>query len=189
MDWRSIGDLLSAGEAHYDGLQNIIVWVKSNGGGMGSLYRSQHELVALFRHGKRPHKNNVALGANGRNRTNVWQYPGANSAGCRADLKLHPTVKNLDMITEAIRDASDRGDLVLDGFAGSGTLLLAAERAGRRARLIELDPYYCDLIVERARGVGLQGHLERSGEDFQQASVDRRAGAGPGADAGMGRLQ
>jgi DNA modification methylase len=175
MDWRSIGDLLAVGEAHYEALQNIIVWVKSNGGGMGSLYRSQHELVALFKHGKRPHKNNVALGANGRNRTNVWQYPGANSAGQRADLKLHPTVKNLDMITEAIRDASDRGDLVLDGFAGSGTLLLAAEQASRRARLIELDPYYCDLIIMRAQQIGLEARLEGSGATYRQVIVERSA--------------
>lgn len=141
---------------------------------MGSLYRSQHELVALFKHGKRPHKNNVALGANGRNRTNVWQYPGANGAGRRGDLKLHPTVKNLDMITEAIRDASDRGDIVLDGFAGSGTLLLAAEQASRRARLIELDPYYCDLIISRARDAGLDSTLVTTGECYSDVVVRRR---------------
>ncbi len=175
MDWRSIGDLLTAGEAYYDGLQNIVVWVKSNGGGMGSLYRSQHELVCLFKHGKRPHKNNVALGVNGRNRTNVWQFPGANSAGQRVNLKLHPTVKNIDMITEALRDASDRGDVVLDGFAGSGTLLLSAQQAGRRARLIELDPYYCDLIISRANDIDLVATLEASDESFLQVATRRTA--------------
>ena len=177
MDWRSIGDLLSAGEAHYDGLLNIIVWMKSNGGGMGSLYRSQHEMVALFKSGKRSHKNNVELGANGRNRTNVWQYPGANSPSQRENLKAHPTVKNLEMITEAIRDASDRGDIVLDCFAGSGTSLLAAAETGRRARLVELDEYYCDLIIMRAREAGLQASLESNGQGFEEVATSRRIGA------------
>ena len=149
--------------------------MKTNGGGMGSLYRSQHELVALFKHGKRPHKNNVALGANGRNRTNVWQYPGANSAGRRGDLKLHPTVKNLDMITEAIRDASDIGDLVMDPFGGSGTLLLAAERSGRRARLMELDPHYCDLILSRAQAVGLAVQRQETGQAYNEVASLRSA--------------
>jgi DNA modification methylase len=177
MDWRSIGDLLSAGEAHYDALINIIVWMKSNGGGMGTLYRSQHELFALFKRGKRPHKNKVELGANGRNRTNVWQYPGANSADQRADLRLHPTVKNLEMITEAVRDASDRGDIVLDCFAGSGTVLLAAAEAGRRARLVELDEYYCDLIIKRAGEIGLEAVLGSTGQCFEEVAHCRRIGA------------
>ncbi|MCW3797188.1 DNA methyltransferase [Sphingomonas sp. BN140010] len=174
MDWRSIGDLLQAGEGHYDGLQNVIVWMKTNGGGMGSFYRSQHELVTLFKKGKRAHKNNVALGVNGRNRTNVWQFPGANSSSRRADLKLHPTVKNADMIAEAIRDASDRGDLVMDGFAGSGTLLIAAEQTGRRARMVELDPYYCDLILTRAAHVGLFVSLESTGQSPSEVAAERQ---------------
>lgn len=178
MDWRSIGDLLTAGEAHYDALLNVIVWMKSNGGGMGSLYRSQHELIALFKHGRRSHKNNVELGANGRNRTNVWQYPGANGAGQRTDLKLHPTVKNLDMITDAIRDASDRGDVILDAFGGSGTTLLAAHRCGRRARIVELDPYYCDLIISRAAGVGLQTVLASTGQIYADISASREGNSG-----------
>lgn len=177
MDWRSISDLLAAGEAHYEALLNIIVWVKSNGAGMGSLYRSHHELVALFKHGKRPHKNNISLGANGRDRTNVWQYPGANSPGGRADLALHPTVKNLDMITEALKDASDHGDLVLDPFTGSGTTLVAAERSGRRARLMELDPHYCDLIVTRAQAVGLQARLQSTGQSYEEVAASRRTEA------------
>ena len=175
MDWRSIGDLLAAGEAHYDALLNIVVWMKTNGGGMGSLYRSQHELVALFKHGRRPHKNNVALGAHGRNRTNVWQYPGANSAARRSDLKLHPTVKNVDMITEAIRDASDLADIVLDPFGGSGTLLLAAEQAGRRARVMELDPHYCDLIISRSNDIGLKAVLHKTGEAFEKVAETRHS--------------
>jgi DNA modification methylase len=187
MDWRSIGDLLGAGEANYDGLHNLIVWVKTNGGGMGSHYRSQHELVALFKRGKRPHKNNVALGVNGRNRTNVWQYPGANT-GRRDDLKLHPTVKNLDMITEAIRDASDRGDLVLDGFAGSGTLLIAAQASGRRARLVELDPFYCDLIVARAHQIGLDATLESTGAPYHQVAAERTASLCPEEPVSTGAI-
>lgn len=175
IDWRSIADLLAAGEAHYDALLNVIIWVKSNGGGMGSFYRSQHELVALFKRGKRAHTNNVALGANGRNRTNVWQYPGANSAERRADLALHPTVKNLEMITEAIRDASECADLVLDPFAGSGTTLLAAERSGRRARLIELDPHYCDLVVTRAQTADLGATLLGTGQPYGEVAECRLA--------------
>lgn len=173
MDWRSIGDLLSVGEAHYDALLNIIVWMKTNGGGMGNLYRSQREFVALFKHGKRAHKNNVELGANGRNRTNVWQYPGANSAARRGDLKLHPTVKNPDMITEAIRDASDPQDIILDPFCGSGTLLLAAEQSGRRARVMELDPYYCDLIILRAQERGLRCELQATGRTWAEEGTAR----------------
>lgn len=176
MDWRSIADLVNVGEAHFETLLNIIVWVKSNAG-LGSLYRSQHELVALFKHGKRAHKNNVQLGANGRYRTNVWNYAGANSFGPERAQNLadHPTVKNLEMITEAIRDASDQADLVLDPFAGSGTTLLATERCGREARLIELDEQYCDGIVRRAANCGLGAKLFSTGETFDQLKVRREA--------------
>ncbi len=174
MDWRSIGDLLDAGEAHYDALLNIIVWVKANGG-MGTLYRSQHELVALFKRGRRAHKNNVELGANGRYRTNVWEFAGASGfgRGRKQEVADHPTVKNLEMITEAIRDASDQGDLVLDPFAGSGTSLIAAEHARREARLIELDEYYCDVIVKRAAQAGLSSRLSPTGEIFNEVEIRR----------------
>jgi len=167
MDWRSIGDLLDAGEQHFSSLLNIIVWVKSNGG-MGALYRSQHELVALFKNGDGPHKNNVALGANGRYRTNVWTYAGMNSFGKDRDedLSVHPTVKNCDMISDAIRDVTDPHDIVLDPFGGSGTTLVAAERTGRRARLIELDPHYCDCILRRAQAAGLEPKLLPDGISF-----------------------
>ncbi len=156
MDWRSIADLVAAGETHYSELLNIIVWVKSNGG-MGALYRSQHELVALFKNGKRAHNNNVALGANGRYRTNVWNYPGMTSFGKDRDEELayHPTVKNLDMIADAMRDVSHKRDIVLDPFGGSGTTLMAAQQTGRCARLMELDPHYCDCILKRAQTAGL----------------------------------
>lgn len=179
IDWRSIGDLLTAGEEAYDQLLNIIVWSKHQAG-MGALYRSQHELVALFKHGRRPHKNNVALGANGRHRTNVWEYPSANS-GPRvkaAELTAHPTVKNLDMIAEAIRDVSDPNDIVLDAFGGSGTTLVAAELCSRRARLLELDELYCDLIIRRAQAAGLEARLGRDGPTFSEVvSTRNQAGA------------
>lgn len=175
MDWRSIGALLAAGEAAYDELLNIIVWVKKNGG-MGALYRSRHEMVALFKYGKRAHKNNVALGANGRYRTNVWEYAGANGAGRggKSDLAMHPTVKNLEMIIEAIRDVSDAGDIVLDPFGGSGTTLIAAERCGRKSRLIELDAHYCDLILRRAAAEGLDVCLVPDGRGYADIMADRR---------------
>ena len=138
MDWRSVADLITAGEQSYDELLNIIVWMKDNAG-MGSLYRSRHELVALFKRGRRAHVNNVALGKNGRYRTNVWQYAGANTSGSNSNksLLLHPTVKNTRMIADAIKDVTDSGAIVLDAFGGSGTTLLAADGCRRTARLIE----------------------------------------------------
>lgn len=174
MDWRSIGDLLAAGEETYDQLLNIIVWAKKRAG-MGALYRSHHELVALFKHGKRPHKNNVALGANGRHRTNVWEYDGSGSGprGKAAELTAHPTVKNLEMIADAIRDVSDPGDIVLDAFGGSGTTLIAAERCRRKARLLELDEHYCDLIIRRAQSEGLEARLGSGGPGFPEIAAER----------------
>lgn len=174
MDWRSIADLITAGEHVYDELLNLIVWVKNNGG-MGSLYRSRHELVALFKNGKRPHVNRVELGSNGRYRTNVWEYPGVNSFGgdSREALKLHPTVKNSRMIADAIKDVTDHGDIVLDPFAGSGTTLIAAQRSGRIARLVEIDPLYCDTIVSRAEAEGVAAVLDSSGETFSAVQSRR----------------
>ena len=150
MDWRHLPELLSAGQAVYDDWLNLCVWAKSNAG-MGSLYRSQHELVAVYKKGKRPHVNNVELGANGRHRSNLWTYAGANTfkAGRAEELGWHPTVKPLDLICDILRDASDPGEIVLDGFGGSGTTLIAAAHSGRTARLIELDPLYCDVILRR----------------------------------------
>ena len=173
-DWRIIQQVLEVGAGHYDELLNVAVWNKTNGG-MGSFYRSQHELIAIFRKGRRRHVNNVELGANGRYRTNVWTYAGANSFGAKRDeaLALHPTVKPSAMIADAIMDASHRGDLVLDPFGGSGTTLLACEAAQRRARLIELDPLYVDVILRRSIGAGMTPRLASSGATFNQVSAER----------------
>jgi len=150
MDWRHLGHLLSAASGSYSEFKNLCVWVKSNGG-MGSLYRSQHELVAVFKVGSGKHINNVELGRHGRSRTNVWQYPGMNSfqAGRDDALQMHPTVKPIALVADAIYDCSERGGLILDPFAGSGTTILAAERTGRRARAIELDPRYVEVSLRR----------------------------------------
>lgn len=125
------------------------MWNKDNGG-MGALYRSKHEFVAVFKHGTKPHINNIELGKHGRYRTNVWDYAGVNSFGKnRSDLKLHPTVKPVAMVADAIKDCTKHGHIVLDPFAGSGTTLIAAEKTGRVARCIEFDPHYCDVIIQR----------------------------------------
>jgi hypothetical protein len=150
MDWRHLGELLAAGRAAYTELKNVCVWAKSNGG-MGSLYRSAHELVFVFKNGTAPHRNNVELGKHGRYRTNVWNYAGANTfrAGRDDDLADHPTVKPVALVADALLDCTRRRDLVLDPFGGSGTTLIAAERTGRRARLLELEPRYVDVILRR----------------------------------------
>ncbi|CUH41202.1 site-specific DNA-methyltransferase [Ruegeria atlantica] len=150
MDWRHIEELIAAGKAGGFDLINLCVWNKTNGG-MGGLYRSKHELVAVFKKPGAPHINNVELGKHGRNRTNVWDYAGVNSfgAGREADLADHPTVKPTALVADAIMDVSHRGDVVLDAFGGSGATLLAAEKTGRRARLIELDPTYVDVAIRR----------------------------------------
>jgi DNA modification methylase len=150
MDWRHLDEMLTAGRRIFRELKNVAVWVKSNAG-MGSLYRSQHELIFVWKHGRGKHINNIELGKNGRNRSNVWSYAGTNSFGrSRLDeLVTHPTVKPIGLIADAIRDCSRRGDLVLDSFGGSGSTLIACERTDRKARLIELDPIYCDQTVRR----------------------------------------
>jgi 16S rRNA G966 N2-methylase RsmD len=150
MDWRHAGELISVGSKVYSELKNLCVWNKTNGG-MGSLYRSQHELVFVFKVGRGKHVNNVALGRHGRNRTNVWTYPGQSSLGGTAHGKLafHPTVKPVALVADAIRDCSNRGDIILDPFGGSGTTVISAERTGRKARLIEFEPRYVDVTVER----------------------------------------
>ena len=151
MDWRHMREMLDAGDV-YTELKNLCVWSKTNAG-MGALYRSQHELVFVFKNGTDKHINNVELGRFGRNRTNVWNYSGATSFGKDRDeaLAMHPTVKPVALVADAILDSTTRGAIVLDAFAGSGTTLVAAEKTGRRGYGIELDPHYCDIIVRRMK--------------------------------------
>ena len=150
MDWRHMAELLAAGEQVFAELKNLCVWNKANGG-MGTFYRSKHELVFVFKVGSAPHLNTFGLGDTGRYRTNVWDYSGVNSfrTGRMEELALHPTVKPAALTADAIKDCSRRGDIVLDPFGGSGTTLIAAQKSGRRARLIEYDPAYCDVILRR----------------------------------------
>jgi DNA modification methylase len=152
MDWRHIGELVGAGRQVYESLLNVCIWAK-NTGGMGSLYRSRHELVFVFRNGKGKHRNNVQLGRYGRNRTNVWEYPAINTLSKNGDegnlLALHPTVKPVALVADALLDCSSRGDLVLDAFLGSGSTVMAAERIGRCCCGIELDPVYVDTAIRR----------------------------------------
>lgn len=145
-----MGGVIAAGRRNFSELKNLCVWTKTNGG-MGSLYRSQHELVFVFKNGDAKHINNVELGRFGRNRTNVWEYAGANTFSHTrdADLAMHPTVKPLALVSDAILDCSKRGGLILDNFAGSGTTLLAAERTGRVGAGIEIDPHYVDVTIQR----------------------------------------
>ncbi|MGE4061712.1 MAG: site-specific DNA-methyltransferase, partial [Sphingomonadales bacterium] len=176
MDWRHMPEILAAGAAAYSELKNLCVWAKTNGG-MGSLYQSRHELVFVFKSGTGSHINNVELGRHGRYRTNVWEYPGVNTFGAgREDLALHPTVKPVAMVADAILDCSRRRGIVLDAFAGSGTTLIAAERTGRLGRAIELDPLYCDVILRRLQRVcGLQARLADQDLTFDQAQAQRLA--------------
>lgn len=150
MDWRHLDDVSVVGSEVYNALLNICVWNKSNAG-MGSLYRSKHEMVFVYRVGDAPHTNNVELGRHGRNRTNVWDYASVNSmrGSRREDLELHPTVKPVAMVADAICDVTRQGELVLDIFLGSGTSLVAAERVGRRFRGLDIDPAYVDVAIER----------------------------------------
>lgn len=175
MDWRHLYELLTACRGAYTEFKNLCVWVKDNGG-MGSLYRSQHELVAVFKAGTGAHVNNVELGRHGRYRTNVWSYPGVNSfgKGRMADLKAHPTVKPVAMVADAIMDCSKTGDLILDPFAGSGTIFLAAERAGRRGAGIEIDPHYVDVAIRRfEQETGETATLESTGQAFRAITAAR----------------
>ncbi len=150
IDWRHMGEMLAAGKSVYSEFKNLIVWAKDNGG-MGTFYRSRHELVFVFKVGTAPHVNAFELGQHGRYRTNVWNYAGVNTmkAGRLEELSLHPTVKPVQMIADAIKDVSGRGEIVLDLFGGSGSTLIAAEKTGRHAFLCEIDPIYCDRIIRR----------------------------------------
>jgi len=180
MDWRHVGELLDAGKTAGLELINLCVWNKTNGG-MGGLYRSKHELVFIFRKPGAPYVNNVELGRHGRNRTNVWDYAGVNSfgAGREADLADHPTVKPTALVADAILDVSHRGDIILDAFGGSGSTLLAAEKTGRRARLIELDPAYVDVAIRRwQQATGRKAVHAATGESWDERAATRAAEAG-----------
>jgi DNA modification methylase len=175
MDWRHMGELLTAGKQVFAELKNLCVWNKTNAG-MGSFYRSKHELVFAFKRGTSPHVNSFGLGETGRPRNNVWDYPGVSSIGPNRmeELAMHPTVKPTRLVADAIKDCSRRGDLVLDPFGGSGTTLISAEKTGRSARLIEYDPAYCDTILRRfERLTGKQAVLVATGEKFEDVEQHR----------------
>jgi DNA modification methylase len=176
MDWRHMGETLDASRDTYSELKNLCVWTKTNGG-MGSLYRSQHELVFVFKNGRSAHVNNVELGRFGRNRSNVWAYAGANAfgKGRDADLGMHPTVKPVAMVADALMDCSKRGAVVLDAFAGSGTTLVAAQRTGRKGYGIELDPHYVDTIIRRLDTLyGLKARHVATAKSFASLEAERR---------------
>jgi DNA modification methylase len=175
MDWRHMGEMLAAGRAVFNELKNVVVWNKTNAG-QGSFYRSQHELIFVFKSGDAPNLNNVELGRHGRNRSNVWTYPGVNTfrAGRMTDLATHPTVKPVQLVADAIKDCSRRGDIVLDPFIGSGTTILAAERVGRRCCGLELDPIYVDAAVRRwQKFTKRDAVLEVSGQTFDEVAAER----------------
>ena len=175
MDWRHLSEALDAGKRVYAELKNMIVWVKTNAG-QGSFYRSQHEHILVFKNGDGPHQNNIELGRHGRSRSNVWTYAGVNSfrAGRMDELSIHPTVKPVALVADAMRDCPRRGDIILDPFIGSGTTILAAERVGRRGYGIEIDPQYVDAAIRRwqdftKRDVVLKG----TGQTFDEVAVAR----------------
>jgi len=177
MDWRHMGEVLEAGSMAYAELKNLVVWVKDNGG-MGTFYRSRHELIFVFKHGAAPHINSFELGQHGRYRTNVWEYKGVNTrkVGRMDELALHPTVKPVAMIADAIKDVSPRNGVVLDLFGGSGSTLIAAHKTGRRARLCEIDPVYCDRIIARWEAFAQDDaeHLACGVDAGRQAPTERQ---------------
>ncbi|MGB8028023.1 MAG: site-specific DNA-methyltransferase [Terracidiphilus sp.] len=170
MDWRHLSEILAAGLVAYGKPMNLCVWAKNNAG-MGSFYRSAHELIFLFKNGEASHRNNVQLGQFGRYRTNVWKYPSANTfsrSGPEGDLlALHPTPKPVALIADAIKDSTRRGELILDPFLGSGTAVIAAERTGRVCYGMELDPIYMDAVIRRwQRRTKRDAFHVESGESF-----------------------
>jgi DNA modification methylase len=178
MDWRHAWNMLTAGRAVDLSLLNLCIWSKTNAG-MGTFYRSQHELVFVFRNGREPHLNNVQLGRFGRSRTNVWTYPGANGFGHKGAedlLALHPTVKPIALVADAILDCTKRDDVVLDSFLGSGTTILAAERTGRRCFGIEIDPIYVDTAIARWERLTGKKAVNSQGLTFEQVKLERSAG-------------
>lgn len=185
MDWRHIEEMMAAGRSVYAGLLNMCVWSKDMAG-MGSFYRSQHELVFVWKVGSAAHLNNVELGKHGRFRTNVWNCRSARKTGKDSELELHPTVKPVALVMDAIKDASRRGDVVLDCFGGSGSTLLAAEKTRRKARLIEYEPTYCEVTVRRWETLtGKSAVLAETGETYAAVSARRNAEMEARADAAL----
>jgi len=187
MDWRHVGEITAAGLAAYSELKNICVWSK-NVGGMGSLYRSRHELIFVFKNGTAPHINNVELGRHGRSRTNVWEYSSIASTRKSTDegdlLALHPTVKPVRLVADAILDVSKRGDIVLDAFLGSGSTLIAAQRTARVCHGMEIDPLYVDTAIRRWQAdTGGNAILAATGETFTEREQRSKLPVGGLADA------
>ena len=178
IDWRHLRQMLEAGELVFSELKNVVVWVKSNGG-QGSFYRSQHELICVFKKGKAAHANSFELGQHGRSRTNVWSYAGVNSfkTGRQEELDVHPTVKPVRLVADAMLDCSRRGSIVLDPFMGSGTTIIAGQTVGRRVYGMELEPRYVDVAVRRwERFSGRDAILEATGQTFAEVEAARNEG-------------
>lgn len=175
MDWRHLSEALAAGKQVYTEFKNLVVWAKTNAG-QGSFYRSQHELILVFKNGEAPHQNNIELGRHGRSRSNVWTYAGVNTfrAGRLDELSIHPTVKPVGLVADAMRDCSRRGDIILDPFMGSGTTILAAERVGRRGYGLEIDPLYVDAAIRRWQDFTKRDAvLKATGQTFDEVAVGR----------------
>jgi DNA modification methylase len=178
IDWRHLRQMLEAGELVFSELKNVVVWVKSNGG-QGSFYRSQHELICVFKKGKAAHANSFELGQHGRTRTNVWPYAGVNSfkTGRQEELDVHPTVKPVRLVADAMLDCSRRGSIVVDPFMGSGTTIIAGQTVGRRVYGMELEPHYVDVAVRRwERFFGRDATLEATGQTFAEVEAARNEG-------------
>ena len=178
MDFRHVYELLTAGRSVYSEFKNLVIWNKSNAG-MGSFYRSKHELILVFKNGSRPHVNNFELGQHGRHRSNVWDYPGANAfGGDRSEtLRMHPTVKPVALVADAIKDCSKRGGIVLDCFAGSGSILIGAQKTGRKAYAMELEPKYVDMALRRWEDyAGGEATHEETGMSFSGLKEERADG-------------
>jgi DNA modification methylase len=173
-DWRHIAELITAAKPVYGDTVNIAVWVKSNAG-QGSFYRSQHEFIGVFRVGKPPHLSNVELGRHRRSRSNVWHYAGVNAfrVGRMEELCSHPPDKPVALVADAIKDCTRRGDIVLDTFAGSGTTITAAERVGRHARALEIEPRFVDVAIRRWQAFTRESARHESGLSFDEIAAER----------------
>ena len=177
MDWRNLDALTEAALARKLEQKNLLVWCKDNAG-LGLLYRSQHELIALFKHGAQPHLNNIRMGQEGRNRSNVLFYPGANSfvKGRTEALAAHPTSKPVALLADLILDVTAPGDMIVDTFGGSGSTLIAAERMDRVCSMAELHPPYADGIIRRFEALtGIEAVHIGSGLSFAALAVERRS--------------